>query len=633
MKIRGLYIFLMFFTSIDVFALPNKIPPEYESRYQYLYSQEVDSLSNDVKRFDKAKLFKRGRLNILYLHGDGFEMAYQHGRLLKSEINQGALVTLSEILTNTIYNTMGERGFVAEVAQRYAEGRLEEMFNATSKLEGAQPQLYFSQAYGLAAGSGMPLDKIFRAAFSPETLQVLLAETADTYNGFWPKGMGAGAGQCSTFVAIDKTSGDRDALMIGRNTDYPLNGVYDQFPTVIYFDPTDGGQKFMTVATAGMHNAGVVGLNESGIFLSTHTVPVSVASAQGTVSFFVGQRVVRMARNLDEAIAIFRGFRPAAGWTFLIASAKEKRAISIEYNYTGMAIREQTGPYHVQTNHYFDPKMNKVYLHINQAVDEDSQARYSRIDDLLKVNSGRVDVKEAMAILGDKVEPVLNIQQAMPNTIAAMVNMTSMVYQPSKSLVYVADGTAPVSRGRYVALPSPDQFDPNRFGQQPFVAIGSNEHRLDAAMDRAEQYFIRAKMEYEYHNDSKAAYSWALRALAEVPDSSSYLFVSAMLALKAGLTVDAERLLVRLESHATDAHRRRLALFYHGRILAGARNAAKALEYFSAVEQDSRADQKLRDAARVAAKRTQDVPAYRINRNRLRIMMQQADMMSYDERF
>ena len=60
----------------------------------------------------------------------------------------------------------------------------------------------------------------------------------------------------------------RPRALVGRNLDYPLNGYFDRYPTVIYFQPPAPALAYMSFVSAGIHNAGITAYNEAGIFLA-----------------------------------------------------------------------------------------------------------------------------------------------------------------------------------------------------------------------------------------------------------------------------------------------------------------------------------------------------------------------------
>jgi hypothetical protein len=236
-------------------------------------------------------------------------MAYQHGRLLRDDIRQGALPQTATIVRNSVINSFPLPPMLInpamKVISRLYGGQMAHF--AADQLQMPLDQ-YLADAYGMAAGAGLDVEQVLRALTGPETLQVLLGEQASGGSAL-PAPLSVKS--CTDFVA---KSNHGQGFIIGRNTDYPLNGTFDRFPTVVYYHPTDGDQKFMSVTSAGLHTAGVVGMNESGLYLGIHTIPTHEVSKRGFPAFSIGELVLRKAKSFDEAIKLFSTTKPAAGW-------------------------------------------------------------------------------------------------------------------------------------------------------------------------------------------------------------------------------------------------------------------------------------------------------------------------------
>ena len=76
--------------------------------------------------------------------------------------------------------------------------------------------------------------------------------------------------------------------------------------------------------------AGLNAYNEAGIFLSSHTVPSNETSARGVPVFTTACQVIRRAKTFDTAVELFRAFRPPTGWSYTLASTKERRVGTVE---------------------------------------------------------------------------------------------------------------------------------------------------------------------------------------------------------------------------------------------------------------------------------------------------------------
>ena len=82
-------------------------PAELKTKYRHLYDAQVE-LTEDGARFERARLWRRRGINVLHVTGDRFEMAFQHGRLLRAEIATGTLHKAGMIANHGIRNSMGD---------------------------------------------------------------------------------------------------------------------------------------------------------------------------------------------------------------------------------------------------------------------------------------------------------------------------------------------------------------------------------------------------------------------------------------------------------------------------------------------------------------------------------------------
>lgn len=612
-------------------GIPTETPDYIRKKYAYLYKETPVTNADGSVSFHHAKYFKRAGLNILSLRGDRYEMAYQHGRLLRKEILLGALPQASVEFENSLRNGLPGIPLVTNIIVRMLERKYPDAIleSGITNGNGTVDQV-LQEGYGLSDGSTMELQDILHGMVNPESLQVFVAEHLGKQS-LLSRIVTASAfpSSCSAFTAWGDATADGE-MIIGRNTDYPLNGYYDKYPTVFYYQPTDGTQKYMAVTSAGLHNSGVVGFNESGIYLGVHTVPTTAVSTEGVPVFMLAQEVLRSAHNFDEALKLFAKRKPAAGWIYMLVSTKEKRVASIELNAKNMAVLESVGTFHVQTNHYRSETLKPTYLHINVAVDDDTHGRRERVEELLTSSQGTLDVDKAMAILGDKYDPFFKKVRGVGNVVSVHTTMTSVVFQPGADKLFVASGQAPVSTTKYVELPVVAKFNPDTFSEEKYVVkegVGYAEKHPEIA--KAEQFFIKAKITFESELNSAKAYHFMKQALALDAENPAYHFVAGILALKAKRFGEAEPYFTRIANSEFE-HYALLGLYYEGRVLAHNGNKAEARKRFEALKAKANSPrERLLKAAAEESLRQVSKSKYKINPATLALMMQQADMVNY----
>jgi hypothetical protein len=613
-------------SSASAFEVPRSVPQSIDARYQALYKLQTEALPDGSVRLGPARLMYRGGIRVLYVAGDAFEMAYQHGRLLREDIVRGALPQTANIIKNTVLNSFPQIPLATDTAIKtiynlYSGGMIDYAVNQ-QKIPRDQ---FLADAYGIARGAGLSLDQVIFALTGPESLQVLLGERAKGNKQLPAPLM---VNECTDFTA---PSASGDGMIVGRNTDYPLNGTFDRYPTVVYYHPSDGGQAYMSVTSAGLHTAGVVGFNASGLYLGIHTIPTAQVSKAGLPAFYIGEQVLRHARSFDQAVNLFRTMKPAAGWTYTLVSTGERRAASVEITNQGMGVRESNDSWHAQSNHFITSEMSSANLDLNATINQDSRARLLRAENLIAEAGQTLTATDAVRILSDKVDPFTGDVSAFGNVIAVHTTLTSAVFDTSAGKAFVASGTAPVSLTPFIELPLAGALDPEKFDSTDYETITNDGFHTDhPSLSRAEQLYIRAKSAYETELDTKKSASILSQVMTQAPGSMAYAFVYSIMSLKSGDVEGAKRALWNC-AESDHPHYRLACRYYLGRIAAsrGERNAATSLLSAVIAEANPEIERPLLNAAKNSLKKLKQWGRHKLNAHSIAIFMPEADVVEY----
>jgi tetratricopeptide (TPR) repeat protein len=598
------------------------------TKYRHLYDLPVLEHSDGSRTFHDGVLHRCHGVNVLFLRGDAVEMAFQHGRLLADEIPRGALRGCAKLIENAIANTLGTGGvirrWVVEQVQEFASRRV--VANVRKSLARAMPDApTLLETVALSESTGIAAGQIARALFNPEML-LLLAGLGRSGNPLVP--LVAPPTCCTSFAAWGKATKD-GSLLVGRNLDYPLNGFYDAYPTVIYSEPTDG-LRHMSFTSSGVHNDGVTSYNEAGLFLASHVVPSSDGAFNGIPALVTADLATSRATSVAAAAEIFRAFPSPAGWGYLAVDSNNGEVGTLERSRRRFAVRNAAGETHVQTNRFLAAEMHPSNLFLNTSVDEDSDGRAARVQQRL-AESGGVDAHEAITILADHVDPLTSEVRGLGNTVSLHTTLSSLVLDPARKRVLVSAGQAPACHGDFVELPLAGTFDRRDFpGLARRLESPSRFPESHPKFAKALQIFIRAKMAYEYDNDAERAYE-LLKEVVQVDDTNpAYFFQLGIFALKNQQHFPAiEAFTHVLANEGQTQQLRRLAHYYRGRAHGHLARSRPALADLEAVLDDPATDAKLRRAARSAAWRIKYFGRLRLTSRSLRIMMQQSDMLDY----
>ncbi|MCB9254215.1 MAG: hypothetical protein H6617_05995 [Bdellovibrionaceae bacterium] len=617
-----LWLYVIVFSQIAIAA---QVPNSVKQKYSYLYRLPVVTHDDGSKTFHEARLFLREGIRVLALKGDRFEMGFQHGRLLESEAKKGALAMAPRLVPNIIDNTYSGRPLMKAIAKRYVDNYV--TGKLTQHLFGMGTDEDLADAYGISEGARVALDDVIQGLLNPDVLMILAARNLDE-----EESIVASPSNCSDFAVWDDYTADGE-FIIGRNMDFGLNGYYDRYPTVLYFDSTEADiQKYMAVISAGVHNAGFQAINESGIFVGVHTIPTTETNMEGVPAFLLASEVIRHAKTFEEATKIFKLYHVPSGYTYTLVSTREKKVAAIELSGAHTFVRMSAGGKHVQTNQYLSPEMEKKNLYINHSVDEDSIGRYKRIDSLLETLKPLSGPQSAMEVLGDKAD--IFSPNATPrsigNAVAVHTTITSLVYLPAQGRVFVANGMAPTSQSTFVELPTVENFSAENFADTDYETYENDSFKkLYPNKALAEQAFIQAKMAYEYHDNVPAARA-SLRQATQLETDNPYLyFLQGIFELKSGYLGEGQKAFRESLQNQPTRHQAQLAHYYLGRIYAHWRYTGAALQQFAEILNADKADPKLFDAALVAYQKTRRWGSLKLRIDKLPVMMQQADMQHY----
>jgi tetratricopeptide (TPR) repeat protein len=285
----------------------------------------------------------------------------------------------------------------------------------------------------------------------------------------------------------------------------------------------------------------------------------------------------------------------------------------------------------VQTNRFLAAEMHPSNLFLNTSVDEDSDGRAARVRQRLAESRGGIDAHEAITILADQVDPLTSEVRGLGNTVGLHTTLSSLVLEPASKRVLVSVGQAPACHGDFVELPLTGTFDRRDFPELARrIENPSPFPQSHPKFASALQVFIRAKMAYEYDNDTERAYE-LLKEVVRIDNSNpGYYFQLGIFALKNQQHFDAiEAFTHVLACDGQTQQLRRLAHYYRGRTHAHLARPRPAVADLEAVLDDPATDAKLRRASRSAVWRIKYFGRLRLSPRSLRIMMQQSDLLDY----
>lgn len=258
---------------------------------------------------------------------------------------------------------------------------------------------------------------------------------------------GPAGGGCSSFSAWNDWAGGDGRLIFGKNEDnFDMPGQFENRYLLIA-DPDDGfGHAFMTYP-------GMIGLdggfNEQGLEMMTQLNSMQHETMQGCGIGVFTRLLLTHARNLEEAIGIYRTNPRATGIAYHVADAHARQAVVVETSSTQVCLRwpEKDVDALWQTNHsncypgwmgYDGYNMVADQALVNELKDistieawqeslkepynfsVQAPSRFERYRQLINDNRGMIGFEKAITILSDCFDPYTG--KSRPKNFASWTN-------------------------------------------------------------------------------------------------------------------------------------------------------------------------------------------------------------------
>ena len=378
-------------------------------------------------------LEKRNGILVLHLKGNPYEMGFQHGMLTKHLMGKS-----KEAFDRAVPPIKGGR-VGAWIVKRYLfwklgkmekyvpgefveelKGMADSITEKVSDPEGSLPRREVDYReillYHAMRDIGQVLARPVRDRSSKDDRYSLLSYLAISNGG------------CSSFVVLPQAAKNRK-LIYGRNFDFLKGGSLKNLVT--FYEP-DKGNSFVSIGWPGM--TGVVsGMNDKGLTVGILTAYSEDVSFDGMPSCFLMRKVLQYANNVEEAKEIIIQTKRTGPNIFLLAD--EKEALVVECSATKYALRKPQGGLLYSSNHFLSPVYEKDRKRRKALESGESEARYKRMEKLLKKRYGQIDVEYGIKILKDDI-------------ILKDNTLHSVIFRPRTLEFSIAQG--PGARGEFI---------------------------------------------------------------------------------------------------------------------------------------------------------------------------------------
>ena len=324
-----------------------------------------------------GKLDNVNGINVLVLEGSPYDMGFEQGTLLKTEINK----VYKQYLYKKVFEEwtkqiaiLGKGG-----AKAYSDPR-GAMIDHSNKMEPFIPDEFKQEMHGLADGAGLKYEDV-----------LILSSHVDYF-----------AILCSTFVARGTMTAD-GTLIEGRNLDWAKGGLKDLDPlTTLIVRKPDKGHAFASVIYPGIVGD-LTAINDAGVAVELNfSMAVEQENGEAGMPILILMRqLAQYAESVTQAEQIIKDAPRMAGYNVVVADGKTREARLIELTAKTVGVLDFKDDALLTTNHFTTPELAGKNISADSFSSSPSADRFNRLVELLDQNRGKITTEMAAAMMHD----------------------------------------------------------------------------------------------------------------------------------------------------------------------------------------------------------------------------------------
>jgi predicted choloylglycine hydrolase len=375
----------------------------YGLSYYYIFSNPTVKIDSNLvsSSTNLSQIRNIENIKVLSINGSSYEAGLQHGKLLRSDIQEIVNVLYTEVLPKNDIKKFAAKAYITLQAKEFDK---------------YIPDIYRQEMQGVADGAGV------------EYNDILIINTFDDILNM---------SGCSS-ISIEKSS-ESEYLIHARNLDYNIPFLAKHNVIFEYLD-----QGFVSFGFPGFIGA-VTGVNQYGTAISSHTSKVT-ENSYGTPTGIVYRQILEHAENINDSESVLRDAKRTIGNNLLVSNWKENLFAVFEINSKNV-IRREHDRFVVSTNHYISSELDDQNLGTPNS--------HKRFDKLYSIGEAIWSEQGKLQVIQDAMSDN-NEDPSGWSTVANIGTVQSVIMIPEKKTFLIAKGiSTPVTDDGYVEYTSP----------------------------------------------------------------------------------------------------------------------------------------------------------------------------------
>lgn len=387
------------------------------------------------KKIPEGRRETRGRFTLVWLHGTPYEMGYQQGKLLHTELKAALDYINNDIVLSNMETVAKSMGILDLAYSNSYPDVLEECRGLTDATRDI----------------GFTMDKCLVLNFGDVLMEFIL-------DGMPTKKYQPG---CSGIIVSGGATPD-GKLYHGRILDWDKIQYILDYPVIFIRKPSDGIAHAYIGFPANL--SPYQGINAAGISVSSneaHPFDQSHHDLTGRSHVQMLGQILKKTRTLEEVKTYIKNEDHMTTEIFVVADGNNKAGAIFEMTAKVVGIRElnSDGLVYV-TNHFLAPEAKNAD---KEPTKEANLLRYDRLEQLLKPQGhadslyGQLDPAGVIKVMRDRINPWDGTESPLSEfdngkSLATYGALFQIVFDPKNLFFWVAAGALPVPQQTFVGF-------------------------------------------------------------------------------------------------------------------------------------------------------------------------------------